>query len=106
MKTSHAITTGGKEYPLRLTTGAVMSIEKKLGKSMLTALENIEENMVETIVTILWGAMQPLNDNISFEDTMNLIDEYIDEGNTFDDMMYEVIAFLSMSGFVNGGQDE
>ena len=53
MKTFYTITIGGEDYKLRLTASAIMQIEKKLGKSLFSALENIQDNMIETIATIL-----------------------------------------------------
>jgi len=104
MKSIYTLTVGGKEYKLRLTTSAVMATEKRLGKSMLTALENIEENMMETLITVLWGAMQAFNDNISFEDVAELIDQYIDDGQSIENLMGEVYRLLEVSGFFTGGQ--
>ena len=90
---------------MRLTAGAIMSIEKKLGKSLFAALEGIQDNMIETIAAIIWGAMQPLNANFPFEKAIELFDEYIDEGNSFEDMMQEINAMLKASGFFKRGQE-
>lgn len=90
---------------MRLTASAIMSIEKKLGKSLFAALEGIQDNMIETIAAIIWGAMQPLNANFPFEKAIELFDEYIDEGNSFEDMMQEINAILQASGFFKKGQE-
>ena len=90
---------------MRLTASAIMSIEKKLGKSLFAALEGIQDNMIETIAAIIWGAMQPLNANFPFEKAIELFDEYIDEGNSFEDMMQEINAMLKASGFFKRGQE-
>jgi len=105
MKSFNTITIGETEHKLRLTTGAVMSIEKKLGKSMLTALENVEENMVETLVTILWGALRPFNKDITFEKAVDLLDDYFDDGNSLEQLMGEMNSLLETSGFFSKGQD-
>ncbi|MCL2718967.1 MAG: DUF6096 family protein [Lachnospiraceae bacterium] len=104
MKTFYTLTIGGEEYKLRLTASAIMSIEKKLGKSFFTALEGIQENMIETIITILWGAMQPLNANFPFEKAADLFDQYIDEGHSIEELMWEVNALFEVSGFFKKGQ--
>ena len=104
MNQFYTLTVGGKEYRMRLTASAIMSIEKKLGKSLFAALEGIQDNMIETIVAIIWGAMQPLNANFPFEKAIELFDEYIDEGNSFEDMMQEINAILQASGFFKKGQ--
>lgn len=105
MNKYYTLTVGGKEYRMRLTASAIMSIEKKLGKSLFAALEGIQDNMIETIAAIIWGAMQPLNANFPFEKAIELFDEYIDEGNSFEDMMQEINAILQASGFFKKGQE-
>jgi len=104
MKSFYTLTVGEKEYKLRLTASAIMAIEKRLGESMLTALENYQENMVETLVTVLWGAMQPLDANSSFEKATDLFDEYIDNGKSIEDFMQEMNILLEVSGFFSKGQ--
>jgi 5-carboxymethyl-2-hydroxymuconate isomerase len=104
MKSFYTITIGGEEYKLRLTASAIMAIEKKLGKSLFAALENIQEHMMETIITIIWGAMQPLNANFTFEKAVVLIDDYIDDDHAVEDLMGEINALLETSGFFKTGQ--
>ena len=104
MNSYHTITINGEEYRLRLTISATMAIEKKLGSSLYAALENIQDNLVETMTTILWGALQPLNGDISFSKAMEIFDQYIDEGHSIDDMMQELNAMFEVSGFFNTGQ--
>ncbi|MDR1628874.1 MAG: tail assembly chaperone [Oscillospiraceae bacterium] len=106
MKAFYPITINGQEYKLRLTASAIMSIEKKLNKSLFSALETIQDNMVETMVAILWGAMQPFNANCSFEKVMELFDDYIDDGHSIEDLMLEINSMFEASGFFKKGQDE
>jgi len=105
MKTFYTLTVGGEEYKLRLTASAIMSIEKKLGKSLFSALEGIQDNAIETIITIIWGAMQPLNANFPFEKAAGLFDKYIDDGNSIEDLMMEINGLFEASGFFSKGQD-
>jgi len=105
MKTFYTIIIGGEEYKLRLTASAIMQIEKKLGKSLFAALENIQDNMIETITAILWGAMQPFNANIPFDRAAGLFDQYIDDGNSIEDLMHEINALFEASGFFKKGQE-
>lgn len=99
MKAFYILTIGGEEYKLRLTASAIMQIEKKLGQSLFTALENMQDNMIETVTTILWGAMQPLNANFSFEKAADLFDQYIDDGHSIEELMLEIDALFAASGF-------
>ena len=106
MNKFYTLTVGGEDYKLRLTANAIMSIEKRLGKSLFVALEGIQGNMIETITTIIWGAMQPLNANFPFEKAAGLFDRYIDDGNSIEDLMLEINALFEASGFFRKGQVE
>jgi len=105
MKKFYTLTVGGEEYKLRLTASAIMSIEKKLGKSLFSALEHIQDNMVETITAILWGAMQPLNANFPFDKAAGLFDQYIDDGHSIEELMREINGLFEASGFFKKGQE-
>jgi len=104
MNKFYTLTVDGTEYKLRLTASAIMSIEKKLGKPLFKALENIQDNMIETITTILWGALQPLNANAPMEKATALFDDYIDEGHSIEELMQEVNGLFEASGFFKKGQ--
>lgn len=106
MNKFYTLTVGGEEYKLRLTASAIMSIEKKLGKSLFAALEGIQDNMVENITTIIWGAMQPFNANFPFEKAAGLFDEYIDEGHSLEELMQEINGLFEASGFFKKGQEK
>jgi len=106
MKTFYTLTVGGEEYKMRLTAGAIMSIEKKLGKSLFTALEHIQDNMVEAIAAVIWGAMQPLNAGFSYEKAIELFDAYIDDGHSIEDLMQEINGLFEASGFLKKGQEQ
>ena len=102
----YTLTVGDEDYKLRLTASAIMQIEKKLGKSLFTALENIQENMIETITVIIWGAMQPLNANFAYDKAAGIFDQYIDDGHSIEDFMYEINALFEASGFFKKGQEK
>jgi len=106
MKAFYKLKANNKEYQLRLTASAIMAIEKKLGKSLFSALENIQDNMIETIVTILWGAVQAMNHGFTFDKATELFDDYIDDGNSIEELMQEINALFETSGFFKRGQEE
>ena len=105
MKTFYSITIGGEDYKLRLTASTIMQIEKKLGQSLFSALEHIQENMIETISTILWGALQPFHANFPFDKAAGLFDQYIDDGHSIEDFMGEMNGLFEASGFFKKGQE-
>lgn len=104
MKKYYTLKIGENSYNMRLTAGSIMSIEKKLGKPLFAALEHIQENMVETITAIIWGAMQPMNAGFTMEKAVELFDEYIDEGHSIEELMQEINALFETSGFFKKGQ--
>ena len=104
MNKFYTMTVGGEEYKMRLTASAIMQIEKKLGKPLFKALETIQDNMVETITTIIWGAMQPLNAGFTMEKATALFDDYVDEGHSLEDLMKEINGLFEASGFFKKGQ--
>ena len=106
MNMFYTFTVGGEDYKMRLTASAIMAIEKKLGKSLFAALEGIQENMVETITAIIWGAMQPFNANFPFEKAAGLFDQYIDDGNSLEELMLEINSLFEASGFFKKGQEK
>lgn len=104
MNKFYTLTVNGEEYKLRLTASAIMQIEKKLGKSLFKALETIQDNMIETVTTILWGALQPLNAGFTQEKAMALFDSYVDDGHSVEDLMQEINSLFEVSGFFKRGQ--
>ncbi len=104
MNKFYTMTVGGEEYKMRLTASAIMQIEKKLGKPLFKALETIQDNMVETITTIIWGAMQPLNAGFTMEKATALFDDYIDDGRSIEELMLEINGLFEASGFFKKGQ--
>ena len=104
MNKFYTMTVNGEEYKMRLTASAIMQIEKKLGKPLFKALETIQDNMVETITTIIWGAMQPLNAGFTMEKATALFDDYIDDGRSIEELMLEISDLFEASGFFKKGQ--
>lgn len=105
MNKFYTLTVGEKTYNMRLTASAIMSIEKRLGKPLFKALEQIQDNMIETVTTIIWGAMQPLNAGFTFEMATKLFDDYIDEGRSVEELMQEINGLFEVSGFFRKGQE-
>ena len=101
----YTLTVGEKDYQMRLTASAIMSIEKKLGKPLFAALEHIQDNMIETITTIIWGAMQPMNAGFTMEKATALFDEYIDNDHSIEELMIEINKLFEASGFFKKGQE-
>ena len=99
-KDYYTLTASDKKYKLRLTESAIMQIEEKLDKPIYAVIENIWENMVETIATIIWATAQTINKNFSYEKAMSLFDDYIDDGNSTEDLIGEIYALFESSDYI------
>ena len=102
-----------KEYKLRLTTRAMVEVEEKLGENPvnafinLTSGENVSVPKVGMLMTVLWGAMQPLNHNISEAAVHDLYDAFIDEGHNVWDLVPIILEIFKVSGFLSArGNDK
>lgn len=104
MNKFYTMTVQGKEYRMRLTASAIMQIEKKLNKPLFKALESIQDNMIETVAVIIWGALQTMNHRFSYEKTLKLLDDYVDDGHSYEDLMQEINGLFEASGFFKKGQ--
>ena len=94
---------GDKEYKLRLTTGAMIELEGKLGKNPLTLIadvsaKNVLPKMSEAML-ILHYAMIKFQPKQSLKDTYSLYDDYVDAGNTYGDLICVLVDALSVSGY-------
>lgn len=93
---------GEKEYKLRLTTGAMVELEKKLGKNPLVMIADVGKgNMpkLEEAMLILHYSLIKFQANMKLEDTYNLYDEFVDDGKTFSDLIHVLVDALSVSGY-------
>ncbi|MDR0286706.1 MAG: hypothetical protein LBI03_03220 [Clostridiales bacterium] len=55
--------------------------------------------MITTFVATLWGAMLETDADFTFEQAASLIDQYIDDGHSFSDLIGEINGILKTSGF-------
>jgi len=92
---------GDKTYKLRLTTMALLNIEKALGYNPISLFINMSMDSIpklKDLLIVFHGMLQPLQHGITFEDACNIFDEYSEEGHT----QFDLIP-LFMDVFVDGG---
>ncbi|MDT8715437.1 hypothetical protein IAI10_02040 [Clostridium sp. 19966] len=92
------VTVGDKEYKFRITNKSQIEIEKKIGP-LLSALERATEGTV--MATIVWGALIPLNHDVTLDKANDIIDEMVDEGiiNSTEKRIDFITDILKDSGF-------
>jgi len=115
METSLTLTVNGKEHLLSLPTRWIAEAEKKLGMSLLAAMEQVDR--VAVIATVLWAAMQKLDHGMTYEKVCDLVDEMIIGGGCeFGGVVYEDFSvtvrtklytqLMVISGFFTREQSE
>ncbi len=105
---------GGKEYKLKATTAAVQAAEARIGKSLLAALETIDQ--AACFAAVLWAGLQKFHHGFTMERVYGLIDDMLDNGCEFGGEAYPdggmemrvklAMEVLKVSGFFTREQRE
>lgn len=92
---------GNKDYKLRLNTRNVISLEKQLGCNPLAIFGNGDTiPTVSTMVMILHASLQQYNHGISLNDTYEIFDEWLEDGNSTIDFVNIILEIYKASGIV------
>ena len=87
METSFVLKVDNEEHRLALPTRWVTEAEKRLGISLMAAMEQVDRANV--IVVVLWAAMQALDHGMTVEKTYDLIDKMVKGGCEFGGVSYD-----------------
>jgi hypothetical protein len=92
---------GGKDYKLRLNTRNTVTLEKQLGCNPL-AIFGDGDTMptITTMVQVLYCSLLQLNHGITLDDTYNIFDEYLADGNGATDFLGVMIDIFKVSGLI------
>ncbi len=114
METTLVLIVNNEEHRLALPTRWVTEAEKKLGMSLLDAMEQVDRTTV--IAVVLWAALQQLDHGMTFEKTCELIDKMIKSGCEFGGISYDDFSvtvrtklysqLMVISGFFTREQSE
>ena len=94
-------TVGGTDYRLKLTANAIVKLENKYGRNVLSIVSP-EEGLppVGALLTIIQASMEKFEHNKNFSFVTDIYDTYVDEGGDMTTLMNDVIMpLLSNSGF-------
>lgn len=98
---------GNKEYKLRLAVNETINIEKKIGGNVLDIFMKKDKiPTMEQLLMVLHGALQKFHHNITLTDTYDIYDEYVDMGETFEDLIEVVMDVFEVAGFFKKEQLE
>lgn len=96
---------GEEEYKLKLTTSAIIDLENKFKRNLVSLLEDMPP--LSSMLTITHAAMQPFNHGIKQKDVEAMFDKYCDHGGSQIDFFTKVFTELySASGFFSEAQAE
>lgn len=88
---------GGQGYNCRLTTKKCIELEKAMGKNPLSIFLGVNETnlpKIEDLITILKFAIN------TDKDVNDLVDEYLEEGNNFNDFINVIVNIMKVSGLI------
>lgn len=95
----------GVEYKLRLRAVDQIAVTKKLGKSLLEVVSEMNEADnalaafdLEVLLTIFAFSLKANHKDLKEKDVYDLYDEYVDEGNSMFDLFQVIMKVLSISG--------
>lgn len=96
---------GNKEYKLRLSTRAIVALEKQLGCNPLSIFGDGDTlPTITTMVYVLHASLQQLNHSITLNDAYDIFDAYLADGHTMTDFLPVMIEIYKVSGLI-GNED-
>lgn len=95
-------TAGNKDYKLRLNTRNIVMLEKQLGCNPLSIFGEKGDTIptVSVMVTILHCSLQQYNHGISLNDTYDIFDAWMADGNATTDFIPIILEIYKASGIV------
>ena len=97
-------TVGANIYKLQLKTKQCILLEKKLGQSPLDLLMKLEEGtlpQLNDMITIITIGMLIHNPSMNEYKVADLLDEYVEDGHSYMELLEVIVELLSKSGYIN-----
>lgn len=99
----YTLTVGEKSYMLRLTAGAAVRLEDRLGCSIYDGLKKLNE--IKVVTEFLYAIIESLSPEVTKNSVYMLFDEYISEGGTLKKLNGIIVETMERSGFFDLGDD-
>ena len=92
---------GSKDYKLRLSTRAIVSLEKTIGCNPL-AIFGAGDTLptVTTMVSILHASLQQYHHSITMNDAYDIFDAYLADGHATTDFIPVILNIYRESGLI------
>lgn len=97
----YSLEIGGKSYMLRLTAGAAVRLEERLGCSVYEGAKRLNE--ITVVTEFLYALIEGFMPEITRSCVYLLFDEYINEGGTVRKLNNIIAQVLDRSGFFDCG---
>lgn len=92
---------GNKDYKLRLSTRAIIALEKQLGCNPLAIFGNGDTMpTITTMVQVLHASMTQLNHGVTLNDAYDIFDAYLADGHSMTDFLPTIIEIYKVSGLI------
>lgn len=96
---------GAKVYKLRLTTRAVVALERQLGCNPVSIFGNGDTiPTITTMVQILHASLQAFEHGIGMDEAFEIFDKWIADGNAMTDFVSIILDIFKVSGIIKGGK--
>lgn len=96
-------TAGNREYKLRLTTRAIVALEKSLNMNPLAIFGNGDKIPTITVmVQILHASLQALEHGITLDTAYGIFDAWLADGHAMTDFIAVIIDIYKASGLIQG----
>jgi hypothetical protein len=93
------LTVCGSEYQLKITTAYAVKLEEQLGTDLLSGTDKLGE--LSTLSKYYYAALVARNDSIkTIEDVYQLIDDYLADGGTLEELQGLTLDILVVSGIL------
>lgn len=92
---------GANEYKLRLSTRAIVALEKTLGCNPLLIFGNGDRiPTVTEMVSILHASLQQFHHNINMDAAYGIFDAYLEDGHAVTDFIAVIVDIYKQSGLI------
>ena len=98
---------GNKSYKLRLSTRAIVALEKQLGSNPLAIFGDGDRiPTITEMVNILHASLQQYNHGITLNDAYSVFDDYLADGHTMTEFIPLILEIYKVSGLISNEVEE
>ena len=97
---------GDKEYKLKLNTRSIVALEKNIECNPLMIFGNGDKvPTLSVMVAVLHASLQQYHHGITLNDTYDIFDEYVADGNSITDFISVILEIYKVSGLIKEGAE-